>query len=260
MAADAALTLPGGGPDRSRAASARTAVARRRLGPRWQIGGMDFRRAFRAAAVSFADVVARVPDGRWDEPAEGDRTLRELAARAADSGLRQVPSVLATPADEVARASSEDYWLVARPSDDSAEGLAGVPVGDLVGLATQALGRVEDDALVTTRAGGMRVRDWIPTRTLLLVMRGLDVAAAAGVELFLAPEVYADVAAQAARTAAMAGDGPAVLRALTGRVAGAVQQRDGDGSAVEPGGGDGGAVQPGGGGDTIQSGTFRGDD
>jgi hypothetical protein len=181
---------------------------------------MDYRRAFRSAAVSFADLIARVPADRWDGPGLGDWTLRELAGHAIGSGLLQIPAVLSTPADEIARASSEDYWILARavkpgvPADDPQ---ALDAVGDLVGLATQALGRVEGNDLVETPAGGMRVRDWIATRTFELVVHGLDIAAAAGVELFLSPEVYAEVAAQAARTAAMAGDGPAVLRALTGR-------------------------------------------
>jgi hypothetical protein len=197
---------------------------------------MDYRRAFRSAAVSFADLIGRVPADRWDDPALGDWSLRELAGHATSSGLRQVPAVLDTPAEEIGRASSEDYWLLARAvppgvlaaarkasSEDAlanAEALRGDPsgvVGDLVGQATQALGRVADDDLVETPAGGMRVRDWIPTRTFELVVHGLDVAGAAGVELFLGPEVYAEAAAQAARTAAVAGDGPALLRALTGR-------------------------------------------
>lgn len=197
---------------------------------------MDYRRAFRSAAVSFADLIARVPAGGWDGPGLGDWTLRELAGHAAGSGLRQIPAVLASSADEITRAGSEDYWLLARAvppevlaaarraSDEDArtnavaleDDPAGV-VGDLVGLATQALGRVEDDHLVETPAGGMRVRDWLPTRTFELVVHGLDIAAAAHIEMHLDPEVYAQAAAQAARAAAMAGDGPALLRALTGR-------------------------------------------
>jgi hypothetical protein len=197
---------------------------------------MDYRRAFRAAAVSFADLIARVPADRWDDAGLGHWTLRELAGHAAGSGLRQVPAVLAAPAEEVECASSADYWLLARTTppdvlaaarraaDEDARANASAlkddaagAVGDLVGLATQALGRAEDDGLVRTPAGGMRVRDWIPTRTLELVVHGLDVAAAAGIDFHLDAEVYAEAAAQAARTAATAGDGPALLRALTGR-------------------------------------------
>jgi hypothetical protein len=197
---------------------------------------MDYRRAFRAAAVSFADLIARVPADRWNAPGLGDWTLRELAGHAVSSGLRQVPGVLATPGDGVERASAEDYWQLARTvapemlsaataassadARESGRALGDDPaamVGDLVGQATQALGKVEDDDVVDTAGGGMRVRDWVPTRTFELVVHGLDVAAAAGLEMFLAPEVYAQVAAQTARVAALNGDGSTVLRALTGR-------------------------------------------
>jgi hypothetical protein len=65
----------------------------------------------------------------------------------------------------------------------------------------------------------MRVRDWLPTRTFELVVHGLDAAEAAGVAYDLAPEAIAEAAAQAARVAAAVGDGPLVLRALTGRAA-----------------------------------------
>jgi hypothetical protein len=178
---------------------------------------MDYRRAFRSAAVSFADLIARVPADRWDDPGLGDWTLRELAGHAAGSGLRQVPPVLSTPADEIARASSEDYWLLARAVHPDVLAAARRASDDDARASAQALGRAEDDDLVTTAAGGMRVRDWLPTRTFELVVHGLDIAAAARLTMHLNPEVYAQAAAQAARAAAMAGDGPALLRALTGR-------------------------------------------
>jgi hypothetical protein len=197
---------------------------------------MDYRRAFRSAAVSFADLIARVPADRWDSPGLGDWTLRDLAGHAVSSGLRQVPGVLGNPGDEVERTSTEDYWLLARTvapevraaatdastadARETGRALGDDPaavVGDLVGLATQALGKVEDADVVATPAGGMRVRDWLPTRTFELVVHGLDVAAAAGIEMFLGPEVFAEVAVQAARVAAATGDGAVVVRALTGR-------------------------------------------
>ena len=71
--------------------------------------------------------------------------------------------------------------------------------------------------MVATPIGGMRVRDWLPTRTFELVVHGTDVAAAAGVGYHLAPAVLAEAAALAARTAVAIGDGEMVLRALTGR-------------------------------------------
>ena len=52
---------------------------------------MDYRRTFRAAAVSFADLVSRLPADRWDSPGLGDWTLRELVGHTVSSALRQVP-------------------------------------------------------------------------------------------------------------------------------------------------------------------------
>jgi hypothetical protein len=63
----------------------------------------------------------------------------------------------------------------------------------------------------------MRVRDWVPTRTFELVVHGLDVAAAAGVPFELALDAVTESVTLAARAAAAAGDGPLLLRALTGR-------------------------------------------
>jgi len=190
---------------------------------------MDYRRAFRSAAVSFADLIARVPADRWDSPGLGEWTLRDLAGHAASSGLRQVPGVLGNPDDEVERTSAEDYWLLARTVEPEALAAAtdastadaretGVAlgddpaavVGDLVGLATQALGKVEDDDVVGHLGRRHAVRDWLPTRTFELVVHGLDVAAAAGIEMFLGPEVFGEVAVQAARVAAATGDGAVV--------------------------------------------------
>jgi hypothetical protein len=65
--------------------------------------------------------------------------------------------------------------------------------------------------------GGMRVRDWLPTRTLELVVHGMDAAGAAGVPFEPPAAALAETAAVLARVAAAVGDGPAVIRALTGR-------------------------------------------
>nr|WP_296072463.1 maleylpyruvate isomerase N-terminal domain-containing protein [uncultured Actinoplanes sp.] len=197
---------------------------------------MDYRRAFRAAAVSFADLVSRVPGGRWDEAGLGEWTLRDLVGHAVSSGLGQVPAALATPAGEVAVESAAAYFGLARkvPAETYAaavkasaedaratgERLGDDPaatIGDLVGRATQALAATGDDAVVTTAGGGMRLRDWLPTRTFELVVHGMDVAAAAGVDAGFGPDVTAEATLLAARIAVEIGDGPVVLRALTGR-------------------------------------------
>ena len=197
---------------------------------------MDYRRTYKSAAVSFADLVSRLPADRWDGPGLGDWTLRDLVGHTVSSALRQVPVALATPAGTVAVESAEAYWSLARTvapdryaaltaasaldARETGRALGDDPaarVGELIGRATQALAAAGDDDVIATAAGGMRVRDWLPTRTFELVVHGLDAAGAAGVEYVLATEAVADAAAQAARVAAAVGDGPLLLRALTGR-------------------------------------------
>ena len=199
---------------------------------------MDYRRSYQSAAVSFADLVSRLPADRWDGPGLGDWTLRDLVGHTVSSALRQVPAALASPVETVAVETAEAYWSLARtvPPDiyatftaastrdarETGRDLGDDPasaVSELVGRATQALAGAGDDDVIATAAGGMRLRDWLPTRTFELVVHGQDVADAAGVAYVLAPEVLAEAAAQAARVAAAGGDGALLLRALTGRAA-----------------------------------------
>jgi uncharacterized protein (TIGR03083 family) len=197
---------------------------------------MSYRRTYRAAAVSFADLVSRLPGDLWYAPGLGDWTLRELVGHTVSSALRQVPAVLGTPAASVEVETAEGYFAYARSVPDemfagataassedartTAAWLGANPVAavnDLAGRATAALSAVGDDDVITTAAGGMRVRDWLPTRTFELVVHGLDAAAAAGVEYGLSLDVIAESTAMAARLAVALGNGPSVLRALTGR-------------------------------------------
>jgi len=193
---------------------------------------MDYRRTYRAAAVSFADLVSRLPADRWDGPGLGDWSLRELVGHTASSALRQVPPVLATTGGALTLGAPQDYWAFARsappalPAASSVDARetgewlgadAAARVGELAGHATAALAAAGDDDVVTTAAGGMRVRDWLPTRTFELVVHGMDVAAATEVSFDLPPEVLTGAVLLASQIAVAAGDGGLVLRALTGR-------------------------------------------
>ncbi|MEV6630664.1 maleylpyruvate isomerase N-terminal domain-containing protein [Actinoplanes sp. NPDC051470] len=198
---------------------------------------MNFRHAYRAAAVSFADLVSRVPVDRWHVPALGDWSLLDLVGHVATE-LRDVPEVLGAPAGQVEIPSTEAYWAFARvaPVDvvakahaesgrsarEAGKALGGDPAGavnELIGRATQTLAAAKDDDVVTTAAGGMRVQDWVPTRTFELVVHGQDVAAAAGVEFSPGLDAMAEAVTQATFVAVAVGDGPLLLRALTGRAA-----------------------------------------
>jgi uncharacterized protein (TIGR03083 family) len=198
---------------------------------------MDYRRTYRAAAVSFTDLVSRLPADRWDQPALGDWSLRDLVGHTVSSAVRQVPTVLAAPGGDATLGSPQQYWAFARsaPAEVHAAATAAssadaretgkwlgddaaARVSELAGQATAALAAARDDDVITTPAGGMRVRDWVPTRTFELVVHGLDIAAAAGVPFELALDAVTESVTLAAQVAAAAGDGPLVLRALTGRV------------------------------------------
>ncbi len=198
---------------------------------------MDYRRTYRAAAIAFADLVSRIPADRLDGPGLGDWTLRDLLGHTVSSALRQVPEVLrAERAPALTVPLPEGYFAMSRlaapviveaarsaSTDDAratGRALGDDPAGAVsgfIGQATGALASATDDDLVATPVGGMRLRDWLPTRTFELVVHGSDAALAAGVPIALDPETLAESAALAARVAALTGDGLTAVRALTGR-------------------------------------------
>jgi len=197
---------------------------------------MDFRWAYKSAVAVFTDLVHRVPGDRWDGPGLGEWNVRDLVGHAVSSALRQVPVVLGTPGTTVEVASPEGYWAYARSvpaevvaaarvvaTEDARKTGAelgaepAVAVTEFARRATEALSAVGDADVVAAPVGGMRVREWIPTRTFELVVHGLDVAAAAGVPAEFAAEVVAVTTMQAARVAATGPDSTLLLRALTGR-------------------------------------------
>ncbi len=194
-------------------------------------GVEDVRAAFLGAAATVADLVARVPDGAWDGPGLGVWDLRALVGHTGRS-LITVATYLAQRAPAVEIASPEAYYVaVARTGGANTAAVAergraaGAALGDdpatafraLLDDAADALRRADDDDVVPTAAGGMRVADYLPTRTFELAVHGADIAAATGLPVAFAPEVLAHAAVLAARTAVELGRGPALLAALTGR-------------------------------------------
>jgi hypothetical protein len=197
---------------------------------------MDHRRIFLAAAASFVELVERVPDNRWDEYGLGVWNLRELTGHTVSAGFQAVLASLAQPARNCDMPSAAGYYALARTVDPAfyqaavaaseedarrrAVGLGEHPAAVLQPLLSEvaaAVNAAEGGQLVLTPAGGMRVADWLVTRTFELAVHGLDVAAAAGVAHAVPDEVLAEAAALAARVGVEVGDGATVLRALTGR-------------------------------------------
>lgn len=109
---------------------------------------------------------------------------------------------------------------VAERGHQAGEALGGDPAGFVDALVERVLPRVErdDDPLIETIGGGMRLSAYLPARTFELVVHGFDIAAAAGLE----PPTYSrpvlvEAASIAAGAAVATGRGPTVIAALTGR-------------------------------------------
>lgn len=179
----------------------------------------DSRRAFRDAAEWFVRTAALVGD-RWDAPGLGEWDVRALVGHTSRS-LLTVESYLARPAPDVAVPTPVAYYLatsavaagpaVAERGRDAGAALGADPAAAVAGIAARVLplvGERDGTELVTTLAGGMRLAEYLPTRTFELAVHTADLATALG----LPPEVPRTAAAQALHLVADL----AVVNALAG--------------------------------------------
>ncbi len=188
----------------------------------------DSRRAFADAAQWVVRMAALVGD-RWSRPALGEWDVRALVGHTSRS-LLTVETYLARPAMTVELVSAGDYVRATRAvaadpavavrGRDAGAALGGDPAAAVAEIAARVLPLVESrdgTELLTTIAGGMRLADYLPTRTFELVVHTSDLATALEAPL----DVPATAAAQALRLVAelAVSDGLAgqVLLALTGR-------------------------------------------
>jgi hypothetical protein len=201
-------------------------------------GAVDSRTVFLDAAGTVVDLVGRIPAGAWDGPGLGVWDLRALVGHTSRA-LVTVLTYLAQRAPAVDVATSEAYYAAvaraggasARSANDEAVAQRGIAAGAALGSdpaaaflalrddAAEVLRRTGDDDVVPTVAGGMRVGDYLPTRTFELVVHGADIAAVTGLPLAFAAPVLAEAATLAARVAVELGRGPELLAAVTGRAA-----------------------------------------
>ena len=186
------------------------------------------RRSFTEAAHGFLATVDRVDD-RWEAPGLGEWDVRALVGHTSRSFLT-VESYLARPAATVEVGSPAGYYAatravasspeVAARGRDAGAALGTDPPAAVAEIAVRVLSLVhaqDGTALVTTIAGGMRLSDYLPTRTFELAVHTADLATA----LRLPLDVPATTAAQALSVVAdlAVTDGLAgpLLLAATGR-------------------------------------------
>jgi uncharacterized protein (TIGR03083 family) len=169
----------------------------------------DSRRAFTDAAHWFVGTAALVGD-RWERPGLGEWDVRALVGHTSRSFLT-VETYLARPAEAIDVASAADYFratraaaadaAVAARGRDAGIALGADPAAAVAEIAARVLALVDTtdgSELVTTIVGGMRLADYLPTRTFELAVHTADLATALGVP----PDVPATAAAQALRLVA----------------------------------------------------------
>ena len=170
---------------------------------------MDFtwegsRRAFTDAAAWFVRTTALVDD-RWNQPGLGEWDVRALVGHTSRSFLT-VETYLARPAATVEIASAVDYFratsaaaagpAVAARGHDAGAALGSGPaasVAEIAGRVLPLIGSCDGSELLTTIVGGMRLVDYLPTRTFELAVHTSDLAVALGEPL----DVPTTAAAQA---------------------------------------------------------------
>jgi uncharacterized protein (TIGR03083 family) len=187
------------------------------------------REAYGQAAGWFVRV-AQAVDGGWDRPGLGEWTVRDLVGHTSRA-LLTVDSYLSQPAAAADVASPIDYFVAVSAAPGSAAAVAergrqaGAALGDqpaaaVADMAERVLSRVagaEPDELMTTPAGGIRLADYLPTRTFELTVHTCDLAAAVGAEQTV-PEGAATVTAGLiGALAARTGRAAPLLLATTGR-------------------------------------------
>ena len=188
----------------------------------------ESRAAFEAAAEWFISTASQVGD-RWEQPGLGEWDVRALVGHASRSFIT-IETYLAQPPDSIDIESAALYYRAIRPI------LAGPGVADRGRAAGEALGddpvtavreiadrvtalvqRSTGEELLTSIAGGMRLRDYLPTRTFELVIHTCDLAVALGLPVSpptIAARDTMQLSLEVALDRGQAGD---VLLALTGR-------------------------------------------
>lgn len=204
------------------------------------------REAFAAAATWF---ICSTPSahGRWDEPglpakSEGEGradvasdhvaggwTVRDLVGHTSRA-LLTVESYLRTETGPIELKSAAAYLrqiagvadsaAVAQRGRDAGAALGDDPIHEVVRIAARVVARIyvaDPDDYVATPFGGMRLIDYLATRTFELVVHTCDLVAALGIESDLPRGAAGEALRLVGAVAAESGRAGPLLLAATGR-------------------------------------------
>lgn len=187
---------------------------------------------FRQAGKAFADLVAWVGPDDADQLALGVWTVRDLVGHTSRA-LLTVEECIAAPAPEsevlfsaagyFALAASADHDAIAQRGREAGLALGDIPSNSLAIIRARTLMALQravndgEDRLVETRFGGIRLSEYLQTRTFELVVHSLDLAAAIGADPDIPDAPLCTAAHLACDIALASGRGPTAVLALTGR-------------------------------------------
>ena len=186
--------------------------------------------AFTEAAEFFAQTVAQVRDGQWDDVGLGVWSVRDLVGHTSRAMLT-VEMYAGNGATHADIPSAAAYYKAALSGADIHEQVAerGVAAGDDLGedpaaaireIADRVLALVAtlpDDQICGTPFGNIRLADYFATRVLELVVHTLDLQAATGTATNPPREALAVTLHLLADLAVDSGHASALALAATGR-------------------------------------------
>jgi uncharacterized protein (TIGR03083 family) len=186
---------------------------------------------FQTAAHSFLDLVAEVKVSQWNEPALGVWDVRSLVGHTSRAISTVETYLLADAAPAVTAPDAEAYYatVFTEYTDNDAIAARGVEAGknlnedsgaEFEATLNRALALIAEngpDRIVAIGPIGIPLGEYLRTRVFELVVHGMDIAKAVGLDHGVPADVVANVADLAARVAVRKGDGEAILFALTGR-------------------------------------------
>jgi uncharacterized protein (TIGR03083 family) len=159
------------------------------------MSGQEIRETYLEASEYFASVVDQVDIDGWDGPGLGEWCVRDLAGHTYRA-FTTILSYSAKPGEKVDLERPVDYFLkafesMADPKQVAERGrAAGLEIIDDPRLMVRGfamyvknkLDELADDFILATPVGGMRLIDYLPTRTFELIIHTMDLAKAVGID------------------------------------------------------------------------------
>ena len=159
------------------------------------MSGQEIRETYLAAGDFFAGVVDQIAIDGFEGPALGEWCVRDLIGHTYRS-FTTVLSYSAKAGDKVELERPVDYFL--KIFESHAGSKLGAELGRAAGLeiiddpkmmvrgfamyVKNKLDELSDDHIMATPVGGIRLIDYLPTRTFELIIHTLDLAKAVGVD------------------------------------------------------------------------------